>query len=376
MTNIFSCAYKQPENKLTYCFLSLLEHLDFRTTVLLLAESSVPISEYERLQVKLLYGGQEANPDGSIVLKGPGRALTVFFENKTWRRPLDIEQIRRHIRVHLNSYSDHHLLVITTDLEHRLELDTLGDPRIHFMTWHQVAASAEKLAREVVAPKDQFLFSQFCEYLDESGEAWRAKMPGSNLLEAHARYLKILPAEERFLEECRRLVNALRDDVVRVFQNEIIHAEPWSRDDGRIGNLCTLSSAPFEQSLLFGIYCDGRNQGITFKDDYQAEFAVFLDIEPKGRDNLAKVQNLEFAISSLKNQGFEFNFPRNECGNSYRLCYWREPMSQHEGATLSDVRTIFETQLRTLFESNFYRIASGQLVEIGCDPAIHPHPLV
>jgi len=360
VTNIFSCAYEQPENKLTYCFFSLLEHLDFRTAKLILAESSVPTTEYESLKVNLLYGGQESNPDGSIVLMGPGHPLTVFFENKTWRRPLDIEQIKRHIRVRLNTYSDHHLLVITTDLEHGRGLESLGDPRIHFMTWHHVAASAEKLAREVVDPKDQFLLTQFCDYLDESGEAWRAKMPGSNLLEAHAQYLKILPAEERFLEECRRLVNALRDDVVRVFQNEIIHAELWKRGDGRIGNLCTLSRAPFEQSLLFGIYCDGRNQGITFKDDYRAEFAVFFDIDPKERDNLARVQNLEPAIASLKSQGFEFNFPKDECHNPWRLCYWREPMSQHEGATLSDVRAIFQAQLQKLFESNFYRIAAGQ----------------
>jgi hypothetical protein len=234
----------------------------------------------------------------------------------------------------------------------------------------------EKLEHEGAGPKDQFLLNQFCEYLNEKREAWRAKMPDLNLLEAHSQYLKIFPAEERFLEECRRLMNALRDDVVRVFQSEIIHAELWSRDDGRIGNLCTLSSAPLQQTLLFGIYYDGRNQGITFKDDYQAEFAVFFDIDPKERDNFGSVQNLEPAISSLKRQGFEFNFPRNECGNSYRLCYWREPMSQHDGATLSDVRTIFETQLRTLFESNFYRIAAGQLVEIECNPAIHAHPLV
>ena len=240
-----------------------------------------------------------------------------------------------------------------------LELDTLGDPRIHFMTWHQVAASAEQVAREVEDPKDQFLLSQFCEYLDESGEAWRAKMPGSNLLEAHVQYLKILPEEERFLEECRRLVNALRDDLVRLFQSEISHAELWNRNDGRIGNLCSLSRAPFQQSLVFGIYFDGRNQGITFKDDYQAEFAVFFDIDPKGRDSLARMRNLEPAIASLKQQGFEFNFPRDERQNPWRLCYWREPMSRHEGATVSDVRAMFEAQLQTLFESSFYRIVAG-----------------
>jgi hypothetical protein len=121
-------------------------------------------------------GGREANPDGSIVLEGRKSEVTIFFENKTYRRPLDIEQIRRHIRVHLNASSDHRLLVITSDNENARELHVLEDPRIHFMTWHQVAASAERLALEATDSKDQFLLSEFQEYLETRGEAWRARM--------------------------------------------------------------------------------------------------------------------------------------------------------------------------------------------------------
>ena len=359
MTNIFRNAYEQPENKLTYCFLSVLGHLDFKIAAQLLAESNLPIGGCERLRVELLYGGQEANPDGSIVFEGPESAITVFFENKTWRRRLDIEQIRRHIRIHLNASSNHHLLVITTDQGHRDELKTLEDPRIHFMTWHQIAASAERLAREAIDSKDQFLLSEFQEYLETSGEAWRARMLDSKLIAAHSQFLKASPDENRFLKECQRLMDALRDDVATEFSEEIEGVTTEKARYGRVGNECTLRNAPFGQWLFFGVYYDPQDHKIDLKVPYQAEFAVFFDIQKNTRETLPKSQNLQHAISALKVQGYEFNFPEDECGNPWRMCFWREPMSKYEGASLSELRKMFEIQLTKLFASDFYRIAGG-----------------
>ncbi len=157
MTNIFLNSYEQRENKLTYNFLALLEHLDVRLATEILVPSGIPPG-FERLRIEnFVYSGGKANPDGCFLLDRPGSSLTVFFENKTPRRPLDIEQIRRHIRVRLNDSPDRRLLVITADGEDRKELAALGDSRIHFLTWHQIAASAERLAREATDSKDQFL---------------------------------------------------------------------------------------------------------------------------------------------------------------------------------------------------------------------------
>ena len=358
-TNIFRSAYEQPENKLTYCFLSLLEHLDFRLAAQLIAGSGISAELYERLQVELLYGGREANPDGSLTLEGPRAHLTIYFENKTWRRQLDIEQIKRHVRVHMNGSTDCRLLVITTDKDHARELDALGDCRIFFMTWHQVVEVAERLSRDAQESKDRLLLSEFCEYLETSGEAWRAEMPDSKLIEANARHLAVQRDRNRFLTECFRLMEAVREDILHSFEAEISSARTMDHW-GRVGNECELRSAPFGQWLFIGVYYDPQDHKIDFKTPFQAEFAVFFDSDRKKRESLGRLSEMEQAISTLRGQGFEFNFPENKCGNAWRVCYWREPMSAYDRAPLGDLRRMFETQLRILFVSDFYRLAAGK----------------
>jgi len=358
-TNLFRNCYEQPENKLTYSFLSLLEHLDINVSVKLLAASGIPEEPYGQLQIELLYGGGEANPDGSIVLRGSSHSVTIFFENKTHRRRLDRNQIERHISVHLKDSAQCHLLVVTTEAGDRRDLDMFQDQRIHFMTWHQIAELTERLSQTERDSKNQFLLSEFQEYLETSGEAWRAKMLDSKLLKAHAQFLSISPDEDHFLKECWRLNDALREDTIALFTNEIESAET-ANHWGRLGNECSLRNAPLGQWVFFGVYYDPQDHKINFKVPFQAEFAVFFDIVKDNRERLRKAKNISNAISELKAKGFEFNFPDNECRNPWRMCYWREPMSQYERASLDELRTRFQTQLQTLFASDFYKIAGNQ----------------
>src|SRR5260370_655611 len=97
-TNVFLNAYQQPENKLTYNFLALLEHVQIESALGLLAQTGLPGTvPADELGVSLLYGGLKGNPDGRIDLKHGNAAVKLFFENKTWRRELDLDQIQRHI---------------------------------------------------------------------------------------------------------------------------------------------------------------------------------------------------------------------------------------------------------------------------------------
>lgn len=359
-TNIFRNSYEQPENKVTYAFFSLLEHLSIDAATQVLYASGVPRDDYRRLATEPLYGGGEANPDGSIALESSSRTLTIFFENKTRRRQLDLEQIKRHLRVRLGDSDDSRLLVITTNGNDREELDALDDRRVHFMTWHKTAELAGDLSQTVDGPKDQLLLAQFSEYLETSDEAWRARMPDLKLIEAHAQYLKLAPDHERFMEECRRLMDALRD-VASKFE-EITDAAP-NEHWGRVGNECDLRDAPFGQWLFFGIYLHEEDHKIKFKESWQPEFAIFFDIgaPKKDRERLRKLPTLQRAIPALKNLGFEFNFPEDSCRSPWRVCYWRESMIRHATDDVSDVRKMFETQLGILFASDFYKIISGRL---------------
>ena len=358
ITNIFRSAYEQPENKLTYCFFSLLEHLDFTLATALISESGISVESFERLRVELLYGGGEGNPDGSVTLEGPQTNLQVYFENKTYRRSLELDQIKRHLRARMDSFLDSRLLVITTNIDDARELATLGDRRICFMTWHQVAEAAERLSQGALESKDRLLLSQFCEYLETSGEAWRARMPDSKLIQANAQHLALRQERNLFLTECFRLMDALREDLQQSFGTEITAArtlEHW----GRVGNECDLRRAPLGQWLFFGVYFDPQDHRIDFTIPHQAEFAIFLDFDPKQRDPLRKLPGIEGTIAALCSLGFEFNFPGNDCGNAWRVCFWRVPMVEYAGASVSKLRSMFEAKLTTLFESDFYRLASG-----------------
>jgi hypothetical protein len=70
-TNIFLNPYEQPENKLTYCFLSLLEHLEVNISLQIVQHTGagIEVKSADELKIKLLYGGGDGNPDGSIAIR-------------------------------------------------------------------------------------------------------------------------------------------------------------------------------------------------------------------------------------------------------------------------------------------------------------------
>jgi hypothetical protein len=188
-TNIFMNAYQQPENKLTYCFLTLIEHLSNGVALQLLSGAGLHHEPVEDIAVSLLYGGGEGNPDGSVTLIHGDDRTMLFFENKTWRRGLDIEQIAKHLRSWIGANVITYLLVITSERRDRNVIARLNDPRILFMTWHDVLEFTSKAEPET--DKDFFMLRQFAEYLEMSEEAWRASMISPDLLTAHSTYLAV-----------------------------------------------------------------------------------------------------------------------------------------------------------------------------------------
>src|SRR5260370_40280408 len=135
-TNAFLNAYQQWENKLTYNFLALLEHLDVCSALKLLAVAGLHSPfDADTIRVSLLYGGLEGNPGGSITLARGTETTELFFENKTWRRRLDQCQLRRHRRSLMQRDKKQHLLVISADRQDKNRLAALGEPRLLFTTW-------------------------------------------------------------------------------------------------------------------------------------------------------------------------------------------------------------------------------------------------
>jgi hypothetical protein len=357
-TNIFLNPYEQAENKLTYGFLSLLEHVDIATSLEIVQRLGVPQKTADELAIRLLYGGGEGNPDGGIAIGNAGQRTDVLFENKTFRRPIDLNQIKNHLKLP----NCDHLLILTTDKNDLGKLNTINDRRIIFYTWEGFLSILDQISSKTDAEPDSFLLKQFIEYLERSNEVRRPKMISKELIEAHSRYLALWNNEEdQFLKQSEILMGSVRETIVHQFKDEIGSSSINNRW-GRLGVECVLKKRPLKQWLFFGIYYDYNNHGILFKNAGEAEFAVFFDLieQPdKYRLELEAVANISGAKEDLKRQGFEFNFPSvtKGLGNKWRVAYWRQSMLKHVGKEPSELADLFKRVLTNLFESDFYKKA-------------------
>lgn len=156
--NLFLNSYQQAENKLTYNFLAILEILNDREVCEFLTNENLkekPISN-----IKTVYGGGESNPDGSFDLtKSNGDIMTVYFENKTNRRGISIEQLNGH----LSLCAENDLLLVITPRKSDIDIiKKMNVQKIRFFTWAEFASKLRKLNND--------LANQFIEYGELSGE--------------------------------------------------------------------------------------------------------------------------------------------------------------------------------------------------------------
>lgn len=139
-TNIFLNSYSQPENKLTYNFLTIVDLLNDTAFCNFLTGRS--LVEKPVTGINLVYGGRKSNPDGSFMLKQTdGKTITVYFENQTYRRGLTIDQLLGHLDY---CRDDDILLVITPRHEDIDEVKKINNPKVKFKTWGDVAGYLNK----------------------------------------------------------------------------------------------------------------------------------------------------------------------------------------------------------------------------------------
>jgi len=357
-TNVFRNPYEQPENKLTYSFLTLIEHLNpdssSKMLSIILPSQDIDKRRVEKTFVELLYGGGETNPDGKIQVRfDDSSALDIYFENKTWRRGMDINQINGHVKQYLNSPGNR-LLVVTANKQDKEILDSLGNRNILFKTWHGLIDDMERIIATVSDEKDHFLIKQFIEYAERSREAWRARMIKESLIKSYSTMLALSKDIREFYGDSWELMEKLKEDILPSFTCYIKTgkvAQHW----GRLGVECDLTTSYLGEWIFFGIYYDTVDHGIQFVIPNEPEYAIFFDMDPKNRTKLIAADGITGAVDRLKDVKYEINFPQNNCGNAWRICYWHEPMKNHTSADISELKNLFEKQIRVFFESDFYK---------------------
>jgi hypothetical protein len=334
-------AYEQAENKLTYNFLCLIEHMPSRNEFLdFLLDRKYSCANEDLLEVGGVSGGNESNPDGKLRIKlSNNDDLCVFLENKTWRCGLDEQQLRNHLNVCCKS-SDEVLLVITPRLKDYEIIRKLNNDKIFFRTWTQIA---DKL-RELNLKENSFIVSQFLEYGNTSGEFIQMESLNKRDITTYVEYRKS-NIEQKINKAFEVIMDKL--DLSEFGLKEI---EPSIKDHyGRLGIEFWMDSKKndYNQWFFFGILYDPTDHQIKFKKTGIPELAFFFDTSPKAKETLRKNQSFKDALKRLCAKGFEENLIK-KTANPWRLLYWRKPLSDIEEVSPEELQKVLVHLLNEL----------------------------
>jgi hypothetical protein len=354
-TNIFITQYEQQENKLTYNYICLIEHLGRESQALLLRKLFPALHilpEELELQCELLYGGQESNPDGAFYLSTEGSAYTVYFENKTFRRKLDPEQIKNHL-VNFCPKDSELLLVITTDPSDRKRLRKKQfEDKVFFHTWSEIVTILKELARSTESEKDIFLIDEFVAYGNRTGEFMELASISDKDIADYSEYLELQERTRNFSGKWRYILESCReslDSAVRKFP-DIASSSSFLDHFGRCGYDYYFKTTPYGQWLSIGLYYDTYDHQIPFKRQYVPELAIFYDIKPTWRDSLRSNPELLKSLEYFESNQFENNLTKSITPNRWRFVFHRKPITElGEEITPRLVSQFFEEKLGFFF---------------------------
>lgn len=362
-TNIFLGQYQQAENKLSYNFVSLIEHLGKECQVVLFRKLfpnlSVSVENFE-LECDLVYGGQTSNPDGAFHFRTETSAYcTVYLENKTFRRKLDERQVQDHLANRCQGDNDF-LLVITTDPRDRNRLQRMRQvSKLHFYTWSEMTTILKEVAKGVDSEKDIFLLDEFIEYGYKGEEFMELGVITSEDMANYSEYLKLSDKVNCFFNKWKYILESSRQLL------DSIVGEFWDADGssgfldhyGRYGYDYWFKHSPFGQWLSIGLYYDTYDHKIPFKREHTPELAIFYDVDPKWRETLRRDSELLESFKFFEDNGFENNLTRPVTANKWRFVFYREPITELGKEITLQVVTDFLTEKLRLFFSNqtFFR---------------------
>lgn len=318
-TNIFLSAYRHPENKLTYSFLSLLELLNDTKTFQFLTKRE--IREGSLCNIRTILGGGRTNPDGSFDLtNSTGETFSVYFENKTKRRLLSIDQVVGHLEwLKKNDL----LLIITTRKSDIDILRKINDQRIIFFTWSQIATHLKAI--------DEPIARQFIDYGRISGEFEDlSEITGEEIL--------------TFAEYFRSNFQSKIDNIIKEFFFEVDISQyglnlpkrlnfEWGRKGVEFikggYDYNEHSELTYGQFLTIAYYHNTEDHAIPFKNGIP-EICAFFDVHHTKKDLIKSDEKFKKDLLSLSPLGFEFNLDNEISTNSWRLFFYRKPLTEFQ----------------------------------------------
>jgi hypothetical protein len=308
-----------------------------------LTDGVISLAEDPIHGMETVYSGGASNPDGAVtVLDTEQRKRSIFFENKTWRRTLDTQQLKNHLALHCTK-PESFLLVITPRPSDRVVAQSVSK-KVFFKTWDQIASKLAAINRKLNEPA--FIITQFLDYGNQSAEFINMEIEKSEL----NAYVTSVAAN------VNGKINGLFDTAVSEFPFDqlgikgVTHGinDHWGRHGAEI---YFKHKKKYEQWMFFGIYYDSADHGIAFKKAKTPELAFFLDIDPGYREKLTMAIGIKDDIAKLRKEGFDDNLFGRVTSNQWRILSKRTSLTELNGLTLIAVTKFMTETLRTLTKS-------------------------
>jgi hypothetical protein len=313
--------------------------MPFRTELLrFLTEGKISLTQDPIEEIRTLFSGGASNPDSAVVICDTlGSQWTIYFENKTWRRGLDVEQIRSHVALYCTSPQS--LLLVVTPRPSDGPLARSLSEKILFKTWHEISEHLLLLSSK--EDQTHFLLSQFIEYGHRTGEFANMNLTSHEL----SSYVTVIGSNVHGKLH-GLFTHALELDYpalgVNVTGFEV--ADAWGRYGGDIG----LVNTEFGQWMFCGIYKEVSDHQIPLKKPNTPELVFFLDIDPQRRELLRKLPGIESALADLGSKGFEDNLFTRLTPNHWRFLAKRTPLTEFPELTVEMVQTFIRATLTEL----------------------------
>ncbi|MDR1488865.1 MAG: hypothetical protein LBS65_00005 [Desulfovibrio sp.] len=316
--NVFLNPYQQPENKLTYNFLCLLSHYQPKEFIeyLLVDEKLAEKAEIQNFEA--VFGGGEANPDGMFEITSGNENIRVFLEIKTFRRKLDLEQLKRHLICHCEGKGDTRLLVITSDKRDKHLIKSLCDARIRFRSWEEIAGF-------ILKHSDDRITRDFVLYGEEQGEFEEPMDVTKHDIDVFTAYVQS-KWERKITLVLNETIQLITDeDNFPIKKAELATQNAWGRNTIKIEFPYSRQN-DYGQWLACGIYYDTKDHRIPFKEKGVPELAFFFDMYPVAARQLP--DEIKDAFKKLISKGFEENTDGQITPNRWRVLFKRIPLSE------------------------------------------------
>ena len=307
--NLFMNAYQQPENKLTYNFLSMVNIIKKRDFLEWL--SNERLSNDPLVDIKTVFGGGNSNPDGSIILKNIDNIdFNIYLETKTFRRGISIDQLLLHLDW-LNGKDK--LLVITPRASDKKIIEKINNPFILFKTWSEIVGYLKDNV-------DNIIVDQFIEYGKLSGEFDEYGEISEDEIKIFVENIK-LKFDDKITTIFRDFSSLYDFKLMGLNRIESIYHDNFGRRGAELNYENDFTT--FNQWWAISYYYHTNDHYINFKNN-TPEIVFFFDIYP-GKIELLKFDKIFINIlEKLVTVGFESNLNGELTTNRWRLLLYRK----------------------------------------------------